>query len=49
MPTNQELPKIDESRKDQPATAELEQIHEELKHEDVEKIAGGGHGKFVQP
>lgn len=28
--------------KDQPAAAELEHTDEELKHEDAEKIAGGG-------
>lgn len=46
--SNQELPKSDESLKDQPAAAELEQTNEELKPEDAEKVAGGGHfGKVV--
>jgi hypothetical protein len=38
MPTDQDLPK-----KDQPASAELETKSEELKPEDAEKVAGGGH------
>jgi hypothetical protein len=35
------MPDQDESKKDQPAAAELETKSEELKLEDAEKVAGG--------
>ena len=41
MSAKQELFKKDESIKDQPAAAELENKTEELKPEEAEKIAGG--------
>jgi len=44
MPTNEALPKKDESVKDQAASAELEHKSEELKPEETEKIAGGHFG-----
>ena len=41
MPVREDLLKNDESIKDQPAAAELENKMEELKPEEAERIAGG--------
>ncbi len=41
MPAKEELPKTNESIKDQAATAELENKTEEIKPDEAEKIAGG--------
>jgi len=42
--TNQDLSKKEESIKSQPATAELENLPDELSREDAVKVAGGVKG-----
>lgn len=42
MDPNEELPK------DQPSTSEFENHPDELKHEEADKISGGGMGPYAE-